>query len=47
MRIGGFVFDRYSAVPLFLGGGLILLAVSYWFASNLTRHASDQTRPPA
>jgi predicted MFS family arabinose efflux permease len=39
VAVGGFVFDRYSAVPLFLGSGLILLALASWFARNLTRRA--------
>ena len=34
---GGFVFDRHGAVPLFIATAVMLLAVSIWFARNLSR----------
>lgn len=37
VAVGGLVFDHSGAVPLFLGSGAILLALSCWFARSLTR----------
>ena len=37
VAIGGVVFDRLTAVPLFLISGLILLVLSLWFARQLKR----------
>ncbi len=34
---GGVVFDRVTAVPLFLGAAAVLLVLSLWFASRLKR----------
>jgi predicted MFS family arabinose efflux permease len=34
---GGAVFDRITAVPLFLGAAAILLALSLWFAKQLKK----------
>jgi MFS transporter, YNFM family, putative membrane transport protein len=36
---GGIVFDRISAVPLFLVSGGLLLALSLWFAHQLKRRS--------
>jgi len=37
VAFGGLVFDHSGAVPLFLGSGAILLALSCWFANSLNR----------
>ncbi|HSP49540.1 MAG TPA: MFS transporter [Pseudolabrys sp.] len=34
---GGVVFDRLTAVPLFLAAAVVLLALALWFASQLKR----------
>jgi predicted MFS family arabinose efflux permease len=34
---GGVVFDRFSAVPLFLAAAAVLLALALWFARQLQR----------
>jgi predicted MFS family arabinose efflux permease len=39
VAVGGFVFDHYGAVPLFLGSGVMLLALACWFARSLTHRA--------
>jgi len=38
---GGVVFDRLTAVPLFLISGVVLLALSLWFARQLKRPRTD------
>ncbi len=40
---GGVVFDRLTAVPLFLGAAAVLLAVSLWFANQLKRRRALTT----
>ncbi len=34
---GGAIFDRYSAVPVFLGAGILLFALALWIAHQLRR----------
>ncbi len=36
---GGAVFDRFTAVPLFVISGVVLLVLSLWFASQLKRRS--------
>ena len=36
---GGVVFDRYTAVPLFLVAAVVLLALGLWFARQLVRRS--------
>ena len=38
---GGAVFDRYTAVPVFLAGGGALLALGWWLARALKRRAAE------
>jgi YNFM family putative membrane transporter len=38
---GGVVFDRLTAVPLFLTAATVLLALALWFASQLKRRRDD------
>jgi predicted MFS family arabinose efflux permease len=38
---GGVVFDRLTAVPLFLAAAAVLLALALWFASQLKRRRDD------
>jgi YNFM family putative membrane transporter len=38
---GGVVFDRLTAVPLFLAAAAVLLALALWFASQLKRRRSQ------
>jgi YNFM family putative membrane transporter len=42
VALGGFVFDHYGSVPLFLGGATILLWLAYWFARKLIRRRAPQ-----
>jgi predicted MFS family arabinose efflux permease len=37
---GGVVFDRYTAVPLFLTAAVVLLALGFWFSRALKRRAA-------
>ena len=37
VAVGGVVFDRLTAVPLFLVAAAVLLALALWFASQLKR----------
>ncbi len=38
--VGGLLFDRYTAVPIFLGAAVILLAAGLWFARELKRRSA-------
>ncbi len=38
---GGVVFDRYTAVPVFLTAAVVLLGVGLWFARALKRRAAS------
>ena len=38
---GGVVFDRFTAVPLFLSAGGILLSLGIWFARQLARRRAE------
>jgi predicted MFS family arabinose efflux permease len=38
---GGVVFDRFTAVPLFLSAGGILLGLGIWFARQLARRRAE------
>jgi YNFM family putative membrane transporter len=38
---GGVVFDRLTAVPLFLAAAAVLLTLALWFASQLKRRRDD------
>jgi MFS transporter, YNFM family, putative membrane transport protein len=40
---GGVVFDRFTAVPLFLAAAAVLLALALWFASQLKRRRALTT----
>lgn len=37
--VGGFIFDRYTAVPVFLGAAAILLATGIYFSRQLKKRA--------
>ena len=37
VAVGGVVFDRFSAVPLFLAAAAVLLGLGLWFARQLQR----------
>jgi predicted MFS family arabinose efflux permease len=37
--LGGLIFDRYTAVPVFLGAAVVLLASGLWFAREIKRRA--------
>jgi predicted MFS family arabinose efflux permease len=39
---GGVVFDRFTAVPLFLISGVVLLALALWFARQLKRRSGER-----
>jgi YNFM family putative membrane transporter len=39
--VGGFVFDRFTAVPVFLGAAAILLATGIYFSLALKRRAAQ------
>jgi len=36
---GGVIFDRFTAVPVFLGAAAVLLALGLWFSSQLKQRA--------
>jgi predicted MFS family arabinose efflux permease len=36
---GAFVFDRFTAVPLFAATAIALPALAWWFAAKLRQHA--------
>jgi hypothetical protein len=33
-----FIFDRFTAVPLFVATAIVLPALAWWFAGRLRRH---------
>ena len=37
---GGIVFDRFTAVPLFLSAGVVLLCLGRWLARQLRRRSA-------
>ena len=39
--LGGLIFDRYTAVPVFLGAAVVLLASGLWFAREIKRRAAQ------
>jgi YNFM family putative membrane transporter len=41
VALGGVMFDRYTAVPVFLMAAIVLLATGAWFARELKRRAED------
>ena len=41
---GGVVFDRFTAVPLFLGAAAVLLGLGYWFARRLKQRRDEERR---
>jgi MFS transporter, YNFM family, putative membrane transport protein len=42
VALGGVVFDRYTAVPVFIAAAFALFALGLWFARHLRlRHATD------
>jgi YNFM family putative membrane transporter len=40
VALGAVIFDRFSAVPVFLSAAVILLALGLWFARQLKRRAT-------
>jgi MFS transporter, YNFM family, putative membrane transport protein len=38
VAVGAFVFDRFTAVPLFAGTAIALPALAWWFARKLRQH---------
>jgi YNFM family putative membrane transporter len=41
VALGGFVFDRFTAVPVFLGASATLLVLGLWFASKLKKRSQS------
>ena len=39
VAVAAFVYDRFTAAPLFVATALILTALGWWFARRLRRHA--------
>jgi predicted MFS family arabinose efflux permease len=39
VAINGIIFDRFTAVPVFVIAAIGLLALGLWFAQELRRHA--------
>jgi hypothetical protein len=39
------VFDRFTAVPLFIATAVALPALAWWFAAKLRRHIADGRQP--
>jgi YNFM family putative membrane transporter len=39
--VGGYIFDRFTAVPVFLGAAAILLATGVYFSRQLKRRAAN------
>jgi len=42
---GALVFDRFTAVPLFIATAVALPALAWWFAEKLRRHTADGRQP--
>jgi len=42
VAVGGLVFDRFTAVPVFLGAAVVLLLCGLWFARALQRRAAAE-----
>jgi MFS transporter, YNFM family, putative membrane transport protein len=38
---GGVIFDRFTAVPVFLTAAVLLLALGLWFARQLMRRRAQ------
>jgi predicted MFS family arabinose efflux permease len=43
VALGGIVFDRFTAVPVFATAAVVLVASGLWFGRALRRHARDRT----
>jgi len=41
VAVGGFLFDRFTGVPLFLGAGGALLLLGLWFARQIRRRRTE------
>jgi MFS transporter, YNFM family, putative membrane transport protein len=41
VAVGALVFDRFTAVPLFIATAVALPALAWWFAAKLRRHTAD------
>ncbi len=41
VALGGFVFDRFTAVPVFLAAAIVLLTLGLWFARRLKRRSQE------
>jgi MFS transporter, YNFM family, putative membrane transport protein len=41
---GALVFDRFSAVPLFMATAVALPALAWWFAAKLRRRMMEENR---
>jgi predicted MFS family arabinose efflux permease len=46
VTINGIVFDRFTAVPVFVIAAMGLLALGLWFAQELRRHAQKTSVIP-
>ena len=44
---GALVFDRFTAVPLFIATAVALPALAWWFAGKLRRRTMEDSRPKA
>jgi predicted MFS family arabinose efflux permease len=38
VAVAALIFDRFSAVPLFIATAIALPALAWWFAARLRRH---------
>src|SRR5262249_15543293 len=45
VAVGALVFDRFTAVPLFVATAVALPALAWWFAGKLRRRTAEQGRP--
>jgi len=45
VAVGALVFDRFTAVPLFIATAVALPALAWWFAEKLRRHTADGRQP--
>jgi predicted MFS family arabinose efflux permease len=44
VAVGALVFDRFTAVPLFIATAVALPALAWWFAGKLRRRMMEETR---
>jgi hypothetical protein len=42
--VGALVFDRFTAVPLFIATAIALPALAWWFAGKLRRRMMEERR---